>query len=251
MKTTFSFKRIEKKYVLTPEAYEKFVAMAGEHIIADEHKRYTICNIYYDTDDYLLIRRSIEKPVYKEKLRIRSYGVPDAEQKIFVEIKKKYKGVVAKRRVIMPEEEAIDYINKGILPETEDQINKEIDWFMNLYHPKPKVFVGYDREAYKDRDDDNIRITFDRNLRWRVTDLDLTKGDYGTLLRDENFILMEIKVPSAAPLWLVHILSEMKLYPISFSKIGTVYKENIMWKPDFKGEKLKNGEGEKEKCLVQ
>ena len=226
-KIQFCFKRYEKKYLLMPDQLTKMMAGMEEHMCADQFGRYTICNIYYDTDDYQLIRTSLEKPVYKEKLRMRSYGVPGSEDEVFVELKKKYESVVYKRRTAMKAAEAVSYLHDGVLPEQEDQICREIDWFMHCYHPVPKVYIAYDRMAFAGVEDPDLRITFDTSLRWRDRELDLCAGDYGEPLLPSRQILMEIKIPGTAPVWLAHLLSEIGAFPASFSKYGTCYRENI------------------------
>lgn len=222
------FKRYEKKYFLTPEQYKKFKQMIMPYVTEDEYGRYTICNIYYDTDDFALIRASIEKPEYKEKLRVRSYGVPGDSDKVFVELKKKFDGVVYKRRVTTKAYLYAPFL-KGIAPaEKKDQISREIDYFQSFYHSVPKAFIAYDREAYRGSEDENLRITFDTNIRYRLDNLDLRSGDYGKPILSDDKILMEIKIPGVCPLFLCHILTLLKLYPVSFSKYGTCYREHIL-----------------------
>ena len=222
-----SFKRVEKKYLLTPQQYDALLDGMTPYMKADEYGRYTICNIYYDTDNFQLIRTSLEKPVYKEKLRLRSYGTPTDEQKVFVEIKKKFDHVVYKRRAVMECAEAAAYLSGTSRPARESQILHEIDWFLKAYRPVPKVFIAYDRVALAGIDNDELRVTFDTNLRWRATDLDLRKGDHGQLILPEDRILMEIKIPGTAPLWLSHLLSEVQAFPASFSKYGTCYTQHL------------------------
>ncbi len=222
------FERVEKKYLLTKEKHDLLLADLKSHITTDKYGKYTICNIYYDTESYDLIRHSIEKPAYKEKLRLRSYGKPTKEDEVFLEIKKKYKGTVFKRRISLTLEEAQQYLNHGIKPDRDSQILREIDYFMNFYHPKPKLYLAYDRIAYFGSDDKQIRITFDQRIRSRQYDLNLAKGDYGEYLLDECSYLMEIKVPLAMPLWLANRLSSLEIYPTSFSKYGNIYKQKIL-----------------------
>ena len=219
-----NFKRYEKKFFLSPDQYTFFVQRINEYVTADEHPNYTICNIYYDTDDYRLIRASIEKPIYKEKLRLRSYGVPSEDSNVFLELKKKYDGVVYKRR-ITTNPSGVDGILKG---NESTQIAKEIEYFQSFYKTKPKVFIAYDRQAFKGKENSELRITFDKNMRYRLYDLDLISGDYGERIIDGDNILMEIKIPGACPLWLTHILTELKINSTSFSKYGTCYREHIL-----------------------
>ena len=227
-KTGNVFERIEKKYMLTREKYNRLLEELEAYMSLDSYGKHTIGNIYYDTDTYELIRYSIEKPVYKEKLRLRSYGVPNAEDKVFLEIKKKYNGIVYKRRISLTLNEAEDYLNKGIRPNKESQILREIDYFISYYNPKSKLYLAYDRMAYFGKEDPEVRITFDHNIRSREYDLSLAKGDYGTLLLEDCKYLMEIKVPGAMPVWLSEILSNLEIYPSSFSKYGNIYRETIL-----------------------
>lgn len=226
--TSFVFERIEKKYLLTREKYNLLLEVMEPYMSVDSYGKHTIGNVYYDTDTYELISRSIEKPKYKEKFRVRSYGVPKEEDKVFLEIKKKYKGIVYKRRVSMTLKEAEDYLEKGIKPQKEGQILREIDYFMSFYKLTPKVYLAYDRIAYFGKENKDVRITFDHNIRSRQCNMSLAEGDYGTPLLDDYHYLMEIKVPGAMPLWLSKILSDLEIYPTSFSKYGNVYKEFIL-----------------------
>ena len=220
------FKRIEKKYLLTKKQYENLLKLSKDYLVKDEFGLHTVCNIYYDTDNYSLIRKSIEKPVYKEKLRVRSYDTPNKNTKVYIELKKKYEGIVHKRRITVKESEAEKYLkNKKI--DRDDQISKEINYVLNHYNLVPKLYLAYDRIAYYNKDDSTLRITFDSNIRSRTDNLDLKLGDAGELLFKEEVYLMEIKAVGGLPLWLVKILDELKIYPTSFSKYGNVYKKML------------------------
>ncbi|SHL40381.1 VTC domain-containing protein [Anaerocolumna jejuensis DSM 15929] len=228
MKSNNIFERVEKKYLLSNMDYELLKEKLLPFMKMDHYGLHTICNIYFDTENYELIRTSIEGPVYKEKLRLRSYGIPTDNSAVFLEIKKKYKGVVYKRRVSMTLEETKRYLKHGIHPSMDSQILKEIDYFIQFYRPVPKVYLAYDRIALYGMEDSDIRITFDQNIRSRMTELDLAEGDHGKCLLEKGAVLMEIKVPSAYPLWLAGILSDLMIYPLSFSKYGNVYKEQLI-----------------------
>lgn len=224
----YSFERCEKKYFLTPLQQEFLLCRMSRHMSADRYGKYKICNIYYDTDDWRLIRASIEKPVYKEKLRVRSYGVPDEGGSVFVELKKKYDGVVYKRRITAEPETAARFL-RGLIPGARfGQIGREIEWFCEFNRPVPKVFIGYERTAFAGIEEPELRVTFDTDLRWRGPELDLRSGDYGELIIPQDKILMEIKMPGACPLWLSEALAKAKVYPTSFSKYGTCYREHIL-----------------------
>lgn len=225
-KYTNIFKRHEKKYLITRQQYEALVEKLSDYIVPDEFGQSTLNNIYFDTPDYRLIRASIEKPtVYKEKLRIRSYGHPTADSNVFVELKKKYKGIVYKRRVNMTYLQSILYLCKHQPPPEENQVTQEIDYFVKFYRGlRPMVSLFYDRIAYYAKDDHDVRMTFDTNIRFRNKDFDISKGDFGYILMDESQMILEIKSALAMPLWLTHALDELKIYPTSYSKYGNAYK---------------------------
>lgn len=222
-----SFERYEKKYILTKAQYEAILPEIERYTVMDVYGQYTICNIYYDTEQFDLIRQSLRKPYYKEKFRVRSYGVPADETNIFAEIKKKSGDIVYKRRVDGTAAAIDAFLNENApLPEN-GQIQDEIRWFMKKNRPMPKVFIGYDRTAYAGIEDPEFRITFDRNIRYRLQDLDLRSGDYGEPVTDDDTIIMEVKTGDAMPLWLVPILSRNRIYPGSFSKYGACYQRFI------------------------
>lgn len=225
MKTKSVFKRYEMKYLVTEKQRELLLHLFHEHMQPDEFGQSSIFSLYCDTDDFLLIRRSLEKPIYKEKLRLRSYGRADCDTRIFLELKKKYDDVVYKRRISLREKDGTDYFAGNYnLPQT--QIAKEIDYFRILY-PEicPKVMIIYDREAFLAKDDGDFRITFDKNILWRDYDLSLCGGKHGNLILPAGTALMEIKSAGGIPLWLTHFLTENRIYKTSFSKYGTAYTQ--------------------------
>ena len=181
-----------------------------------------ICNLYLDTPDFLLIRRSIEKPLYKEKLRVRSYGVANAQSVVYLELKKKFKGVVYKRRVGL-KNCALDAFLSG-KGDGSDQVEKEIRYSLEFYKDiAPRMFISYERQAFYGKNDEDFRITLDTNIVWRDFDLTLDKGVYGNKLMESDTYLMEIKTDTAIPIWLSAFLSENKIFKQSFSKYGTAY----------------------------
>jgi len=221
------FERHEKKYLLTKQQYSLISNFLRQYMEADEYGLHTVCSLYFDTDRYDIIRASNEKPVYKEKLRLRSYGTPRPDDLVFLELKKKLDGVVYKRRISLPLLEAERYLRAGIRPEQTSQIFEEIDWFVQRYHPKPKALLCCDRLALSGSDDPAFRITFDFKIRWRSEDLRLARGSHGASLIPPQFCLMEVKTSGSIPLWLGRFLSNQGIYPTSFSKYGICYKENL------------------------
>lgn len=233
------FNRYEKKYMLTKEQYERVTDAMSLRMVPDKYNEdkefYQISNIYYDTWDDRLIRASIEKPVYKEKLRMRSYGVPQLSDRVFVEIKKKYNGVVNKRRTSMMLSDAYGYLDgyisiDGVMedyPDINIQVLREIDYFKNMYGLMPKLYLSYDRRAYFEKDDGDFRVTFDTNITTRRKDVKLESGSYGMKLLEPDMYLMEIKISGAVPIWFSNIISGFNIFPISFSKYGTEYRNYI------------------------
>lgn len=222
------FKRYELKYLLTPEQKRQVLEAMAPHMALDKYGRTTIRNIYFDTDNYRLVRRSIDRPAYKEKLRIRSYHQATKDSTVFVELKKKYESVVYKRRISMPEAEAMDWVCGGPHCRQDTQIAREIDYFLGYYRTlRPAVFLSYEREAYFARDGGDFRVTFDDTILCRETDLSLTAPVYGTPLLPEGKILMEIKCSGGIPIWMTQALSRAQIYKASFSKYGTAYETMI------------------------
>ena len=218
------FRRYELKYLLTMAQKETVLKAMQPYMTLDKYGRTTIRNLYYDTDSYLLIRRSIEKPAYKEKLRIRSYSQTDDNSTVFVELKKKYKHVVYKRRISLPYTDATAWLSREKHPDKHTQIANEIDYFMELYGTlHPTVFLSYEREAYYCKDGTDFRVTFDDNILCRQDDLSLASDVYGTPILPEGKVLMEIKCSGGIPLWMTQVLSEERIYKTSFSKYGTAY----------------------------
>ncbi|MBO5376126.1 MAG: polyphosphate polymerase domain-containing protein [Bacilli bacterium] len=221
------FQRVEQKYVLTKDQKENLLKEIDEHIEKDKYFESTICNIYFDTKNNDLIINSLEKPTFKEKLRLRSYGTPNIYSDVFLEIKEKYKGIVGKRRIKLKLKDFYSYLKKKNYDET-NQIMKEINYYFEFHKLKPSIFIGYDRQSYKGIEDAELRITFDNNLRSRKDNLRLEYGDFGELFFDDDTYIMEIKTLGAMLLWLVRALSELKIYPTSFSKYGSIYKKERM-----------------------
>jgi SPX domain protein involved in polyphosphate accumulation len=219
------FERYETKYLLSQEQYLAVRSVMDSHMTPDAYGRSTICNLYFDTPDFLLIRRSLEKPVYKEKLRLRSYGVATPDSTTFLELKKKYKKVVYKRRISLPYETAMAYVCEGKeIPDS--QIRRELDYCKSFYKTlQPAVFLSYEREAFYEEGNSDFRVTFDRNILWRQESLTLCDGVYGEPILQPDQVLMELKSAGAIPLWMVHCLSQNKIYQTSFSKYGTVYRQ--------------------------
>ena len=248
------FKRFEIKYMIDEAVFEKLMQVMDGYMIADEHGRSTVCSLYYDTPKHLLIRRSLEHPIYKEKLRLRSYGVAESSDTVFVELKKKFCSVVYKRRIAMTHDKALSYLagNGQIVGSqvadskiagskiagsqvaesqiagsqiTDSQIASEINYALKIYENlAPAVLLSYEREAFYARNNHEFRVTFDRNILWRDYDLSLDKGIYGTPILADQKVLMEVKTDGAIPGWMVDFLTANKLYKTSFSKYGTAYR---------------------------
>lgn len=218
------FERYEIKYLITQRQMETLLPITAEYMKGDQYGRSTICNLYYDTPTHLLIRRSLEKPVYKEKLRIRSYGPATPDSTVFVELKKKYNAIVYKRRIPLPCSQVDEFLERKA--KTKDpQIQREIRYFIDYYKPlEPAMYLCYDREAFYAKDDSGFRITFDDNIRWRENDLTLYGPAEGERLLPEGRIVMEVKTALGIPLWLSEALTRERIYKTPFSKYGNAYR---------------------------
>ena len=223
------FERYELKYFLTAPQKKALLEEMKGRMWLDQYGRTTIRNIYYDTENFRLIRNSLDHPVYKEKLRIRSYQRADLSDMVFVEIKKKYEEVVYKRRVAMPKIAAESWIDSRINIPCKNQITSEIDYFLKFYEGiEAKAFLSYEREAYSDGRDPEFRLTLDENILARDTELDLGSDIWGTKLLPDGITLMEVKIADAMPLWMSHFLSRNNINKITYSKYGTYYKDHLM-----------------------
>lgn len=240
------FNRYENKYLLDSEAYYKFYDRLLEYMELDDfnkqHEFYSITNLYYDTEHNTLIRNSLAKPKYKEKLRLRAYGIPNQDTKVYLEIKKKVFGLVNKRRTSLKLHEAYDFVATGVEPDFKDYMNKqvieEIKYFISRYDLQPKVYLSYDRKALFCKNNRDLRITFDTNIRSRRYDLKMEHGTHGEPLLEPGQWLMEVKAENTIPVWLAKMLSEHQMYRTSFSKYGNEYKKM-----------LKNSKTERESAL--
>lgn len=222
------FERYEFKYMLTLAQKEKLLRAMEPYMKLDRYGRTAIRNIYFDTENYLLIRRSIESPAYKEKLRVRSYERAASDSTVFVELKKKYEYVVYKRRISLPEAEAMEWVGGEHRCRKHTQISEEVDYFLDHYgNLRPSVFLSYEREAFYSGDGSDFRVTFDDTILCRQEDLSLRSEVYGTPLLPEGTVLMEIKCSGGIPMWLAHFLSEEHIYKTSYSKYGTAYRTMI------------------------
>lgn len=218
------FAREEKKFLISEEIYKALISRLGKVLVDDEYYRYKICSIYYDTEDCELFRISADSPVYKEKLRVRCYGEPDEESRVFLEVKKKYDGIVYKRRISGKYSEIKEVIRSPEIHENDDVNTKEIKWLLNRYKLIPQIKINYEREAYTWKDNNDLRITFDRNICYK---LENEADGYKNIL-DEGFVLMEIKCSHNLPQEFAAALGELRIYPTSFSKVGTAYKRAIL-----------------------
>ena len=216
-------KRYELKYILTKEQVERFQTKVLSHMKVDKYGLTTISSIYYDTPNYTLINRSIEKPLYKEKLRLRSYGLAKEDSPVYLEIKRKNDHIVYKRRIASTEKKIEEFLQGGE-GLGHEQIERELLAFKDTYKVlEPKYLIIYDRVAYYEEGGD-LRITLDHNPRYRKDNLNLHTSLEGTPLLKEGEAILEIKVQHSVPLWLVEILSAEKIYQSSFSKVGTAHK---------------------------
>ncbi len=220
-------KRYELKYILNRQQTEFFKEALQGHMVLDQYGRTSIASLYYDTPDYRLIRTSVEKPPFKEKIRLRSYGLATNNSPVFLELKRKAYGIVYKRRV----QSTIPLVEKFFAGSGDvcapGQINREITYFRDYYSVLvPACLIIYDREAYFEPGGD-LRVTLDFNPRYRSERLDLTVSMDGVSLLPEGSAILEIKVQQAEPLWLTSILDRGEIRKTSFSKYGEAYRQQL------------------------
>jgi len=229
MNAQMTFKRYEVKYIMTRRQRDLLIEAMQGHMALDQFGRHTIRNIYFDTDTFRLVRDSIEKPIYKEKLRVRSYQKAGYDSPVFVELKKKYDGVVYKRRLSLPHRAAMNALENGLPLPADSQIAREIEAFRAFYGPtlKPAMLLTYEREAYYPVDGCDLRLTLDENIRWRTQDIDLGGSAMGKMILPADAVLMELKSPGGYPRWIVDFLSDNKIYKTSLSKYGTAYLQML------------------------
>ena len=265
------FKRKEIKYLLSREKRNALLPILEACMEPDAFAHSSISNLYYDTPDFRMVRRSLEKPMYKEKLRLRSYGTPENTSTVFPEIKKKAMGIVYKRRISLPYQEAVSFLSGQQIASTDTcdgttqqiastdtcngmtqqiastdmcdgttrQILHELDWMLASYENlSPRVFLSYERDSYKGVSDPSLRLTLDQDILFRTDRLDLREGAFGEAILLPDQTLMEVKISNAAPLWLAQALSEIGIFPVSFSKYGRAYERicrNPRWRKEMNG----------------
>lgn len=231
MKLKKEFERKETKYTMDEQMFQNFQAELAEWMQVDEYGLHTILSLYFDTPDFQMIRHSMEKPAYKEKFRIRSYGVPKNEGTVFLESKKKIAGIVYKRRIPVTYESCRQWlVDTGDFPENSEapQITKELKWLLAQYQQiAPRVMIAYDRLSYFCEDDPGFRVTFDQRIRYRRENLDLQAGSAGSPVAPEIAVLMEVKALGAYPLWFAHLLTKYQLHKSSFSKFALTYRRHL------------------------
>ncbi len=220
-------KRYELKYLLSAEQTAYLREKLKGHMEPDAYGKTSIASLYYDTPDYRLIRTSMEKPEFKEKMRLRSYGLATSESPVFLELKRKAYGIVYKRRV----QSTIPLVDRFLAGEGDicagGQINKEITYFRDYYKELvPACLIIYDRVAYFEPGGD-LRLTIDENPRYRADELNLTTSMEGIPLMQEGGTILEVKVQQAVPLWLSEILDKGRIYKGSFSKYGAAYERQL------------------------
>ena len=221
------FKRNEKKYLITKTQATQLINAISSHMKPDNFGTYWVQNLYFDTENWDIIHNSMEKPLYKEKVRLRCYGKPETAEYFFLEFKKKYSGVVYKRRLpITPSEINIKNYNwENILSKDNSQIAKELKYHIQQMGVSEKFFLAYYRQAFAnvEAEDDGLRLTIDSNISYRLDNLYFTQPQLGCTTLDSNIFLLEIKTPLSIPLWLVRILEELEIFSSSFSKYATCF----------------------------
>ena len=227
MKNQMIFQRYEFKFLMNRRQQQTVLDTMAPYMVPDEYSHSSIRNLYLDTPDFRLIRRSLERPVYKEKLRVRSYGRAGRTDPVFIELKKKYQDVVYKRRISLPQDQALACLRRTH-PWPDSQIGAELAYTADFYQTlRPAVFLSYERDAFHGAEGPDFRVTFDTEIRYRQDNLTLDSDTIGTPILPPGQVLMELKVSGGLPVWMARVLSEQRVFKASFSKYGTAY-QNIL-----------------------
>ncbi|MDR0502222.1 MAG: polyphosphate polymerase domain-containing protein [Treponema sp.] len=217
------FNRRENKYLVTMEQGAVLQRKLTQYMTIDRHGEYLVQNLYFDTDDWEIIRESIERPMYKEKLRLRFYGQKTRESHGFLELKKKFHGITYKRRIDFPLCELESRSIREIVSSLDSQISREIIFFMQRKEISEKIYIAYARIAYNGIGDGDLRITFDKDVFFRLISFNNYDSGENRQILKPNQMIMEIKTTGAMPLWLAKTLSENSIFPVPFSKFGVCY----------------------------
>lgn len=226
------FERYEKKYLITGEQYSAVRALLSGRMQPDHYGKYPVQNLYYDTPAADVIRASIEKPAYKEKMRLRCYGSCDLNSVLFLELKKKCSGIVYKRRIKIHADALLNRTLRSIVASDNAQISKELDFYWKTHLVAPSIYIAYRRKAWAGVQDEGLRVTFDTDIRFRQENLYFENPGQGQAILPQGLMLMEIKTLGGMPLWLSRALSENGIFPVSFSKYGVSYTNYILGRPN-------------------
>ena len=230
----YTFERYEKKFLVSAEQEKRLTAFLTENMDMEfdaycrDGKVYAIHNVYFDDENNSVINASLARPKFKEKLRLRSYECPKTgEEQVFLELKRKVRGIVTKRRATLSYNAAMDFVVRGIRPKTDsyskNRMYDEIAYFLERKKVAPKVVISYEREALFSKTDPSLRVTFDRNIITRREQVDLMAGAWGEPLLPDGERLMEVKFLHAPPKVLCDFLTDEKIFMQSFSKYGNEY----------------------------
>ena len=222
-----AFTRYEKKYLITKEQALRLRSTLSQHMVQDQYGEYLVQNLYYDTENWDIVRTSIEKPIYKEKMRLRCYGNATDESKYYLELKKKYKGVVYKRRISIPSQSLAGKTIRSVVSEAPSQISRELDFYIQRHEVAERIYIANQRVALAGIADEGLRVTFDTDVRFRLNDLNFSNSTAGQRILTDGKILMEVKALGGMPLWMANALSENRVFPTSFSKFGICYTDYI------------------------
>ena len=236
--------RVEEKYLITKQDKTALMKAVSKRLNHDEYYKEEILSLYLDTDNFDLAIKTIDRPNFREKVRVRSYNVPTKSKEVFFEVKTKLKigkdKIGNKRRLVIPLKDFYAYIDKGqdlvkIAEKASNgdaqqmQVARELDYLIRYFKLKPKLIIVSDRTAFRGKDDHGFRLTFDENLRFRLNKLKLEKGGEGekyfpNTSDPKHSIIMEVKTMHAMPPWFVDELSRLHIYPVRFSKYGKIYQ---------------------------
>ena len=221
------FRRYEMKYLISEKQRVILMEALSKYMLPDQYGAYLVQNLYFDTERWDVIRTSIEKPAYKEKLRLRCYGEAAIDSSYYLELKKKYKGIVYKRRIELPARSLANRSVRELVAQSPAQIAKELGFYLHTNDVSEKIFISYQRAAFAGVDDPELRVTFDTDIRFRLNDLKFAKSGADRIILPDDKVLMEIKMLGGMPMWMAGVLSDNDVFPTNFSKYGVCYTDYI------------------------
>lgn len=223
--------KIIAKYELTYGQYSQLRKVGYSHLVEAPAGVHGLSALYFDTDDFELIREFQTDGPYQELFRMRTSEVLMKESLVSMEIIKRFEGRASQRHVLIPYVNAqsylLDYRQYVNEQSIEAQISREIEYLVGGKSLAPKVVISSDRLIMNCTKKVPLEVEFDFNIRWRTSDFDLRKGNYGEFVDPTLNVLMTIKSDGSYPGWFSELLQQLDVQPSTFSSLMVTYQEHL------------------------